>query len=67
MMGNDVNEVNVRPKPCAVPRLTVCHHWEAKLMMIRVLSYDYSGLSLTDVIKCCGTSVQPLQSVNLFE
>ena len=32
-------------------------------LMIRVLSYDYSGLSLTDVIKCCGTSVQPLQSV----
>ncbi|KAK1618849.1 hypothetical protein QYE76_024366 [Lolium multiflorum] len=26
------NEVNVRPKPCAVPRLTVCLHWEAKLM-----------------------------------
>ena len=25
--------------------------------------YDYSGLSLTDVIKSCGTSVQPLQSV----
>ena len=22
----------VRPKPCAVPRLTVCLHWEAKLM-----------------------------------
>ena len=33
---NDVKwreyEVNVRPKPCAVPRLTVCLHWEAKLM-----------------------------------
>ena len=29
--------------------------------------YDYSGLSLTDVINSCGTSVQPLQSVNLFE
>ncbi len=29
--------------------------------------YDYSGLSLTDVIKSCGTSVQPLQSVKLFE
>ncbi|KAK1610803.1 hypothetical protein QYE76_034476 [Lolium multiflorum] len=26
------NEVNVRPKPCAVPRLTVGLHWEAKLM-----------------------------------
>ena len=26
------NEVNVRPKPCAVPRLTVCLHWEVKLM-----------------------------------
>ncbi|KAK1670790.1 hypothetical protein QYE76_058949 [Lolium multiflorum] len=26
------NEVNVRPKPCAVPRLTDCLHWEAKLM-----------------------------------
>jgi hypothetical protein len=24
--------VNVRPKPCAVPRLTVGLHWEAKLM-----------------------------------
>ena len=30
-------------------------------LMIRVLSYNYSGLSLTDVIKCCGTSVQPLR------
>ncbi|KAK1693256.1 hypothetical protein QYE76_009953 [Lolium multiflorum] len=26
------DEVNVRPKPCAVPRLTVGLHWEAKLM-----------------------------------
>ena len=31
--------------------------------MIRVLSYDDSGLSSTDVIKSCGTRVQPLQSV----
>ncbi|KAK1686656.1 hypothetical protein QYE76_047504 [Lolium multiflorum] len=31
-MRYDANEVNVRPKPCAVPRLTVCLHWEAKLM-----------------------------------
>ena len=31
--------------------------------MIRVLSYDDSGLSPTDVIKSCGTRVQPLQSV----
>ena len=27
----------------------------------------FGVLSLTDVIKCCGTSVQPLQSVELFE
>ena len=72
------SEVNVRPKPCAVPRLTVCLHWEAKLMgrgaYTRVCKwkvmvddphteYEYSGLPLTDVIKSCGTSVQPLQSV----
>ena len=31
--------------------------------MIRVLCYDDSGLSSTDVIKSCGTRVQPLQSV----
>ena len=31
--------------------------------MIRVLSYDDSGLSSTDEINSCGTRVQPLQSV----
>ena len=70
--------MNVLPKPCAVPRLADCYHWEAKLMgevpilgyvserlwlMIRVLCYDDSRLSSTDVIKSCGTRVQPLQSV----
>ncbi|KAK1629080.1 hypothetical protein QYE76_003395 [Lolium multiflorum] len=30
---NDVKEeVNVLPKPCAVPRMAEWHHWEAKLM-----------------------------------
>jgi hypothetical protein len=32
--------------------------------MIRILSYDDSGLFLTDVIKNCGTRVRPLQSLN---
>ena len=74
--------MNVRPKPCAVPRRADCHHREAKLIgEVPILGYvierlmvddphteyDYSGLSLTDVIKSCGTSVQPLQSVKLFE
>ena len=76
------SEVNVRPKPCAVPRLTVCLHWEAKLMgrgahtrtcKWKVMVDDprtvlrWFGVIPTDEIKCCGTSVQPLQSVNLFE
>ena len=76
------NEVNVRPKPCAVPRLTVGLHWEAKLMgrgahtricKWKVMVDDprtvlrWFGVIPTDEIKCCGTSVQPLQSVNLFE
>ena len=56
--------MNVRPKPCAVPRMADCHHWEAKLIgEVPILGYvierlmvddphteyDYSGLSLTDV------------------
>ena len=72
----------VRPKPCAVPRLTVCLHWEAKLMgrgaYTRVCKWKVMvddprtelwlfRVILTDVIKCCGTSVRPLQSVELFE
>ena len=78
-MWNDVkNEVNVRPKPCAVPGLTAVStgrpsSWgevlilayisERLWLMIRVLCYDDSGLSSMDVIKSCGTRVQPLQSV----
>ena len=76
------NEVNVRPKPCAVPRLTVGLHWEAELTgrgaHTRVCKWKvmvddprtvlrWFGVIPTDEIKCCGTSVQPLQSVNLFE
>ena len=56
--------MNVRPKPCAIPRRAGCHHWEAKLIgEVPILGYvierlmvdyphtkyDYSGLSLTDV------------------
>ena len=74
--------MNVLPKPCAVPRMADIHHKEAKLMgEVPILGYvserlmvddphteyDDSGLSLTDVIKSCGTSVQPRQSVKLFE
>ena len=70
--------MNVRPKPCAVPRMADRHHWEAKLMgevpilgyvierlwlMIRILSTIIQGY----LIKSCGTSVQPLHSVKLFE
>ena len=75
-------EVNCTAKPCAVPRLTVGLHWEAKLMgrgahtricKWKVMVDDprtvlrWFGVIPTDEIKCCGTSVQPLQSVNLFE
>ena len=74
--------MNVRPKPCAVPRMADRYHWEAKLMgevpilgyvierlwlMIRILSMIIQGYPLTGVIKSCGTTVQPLQSVKLFE
>ncbi len=70
--------MNVRPKPCAVPGLTAVStgrpsSWGEVLilayiserfrLMIRVLCYDDSRLSSTDVIKSCGTRVQPLQSV----
>ena len=39
------------------------HISERLWLIIRVPSYDDSGLSSTDVIKSCGTRVQPLQSV----
>ena len=70
------------PNTYAVPKIADNYGWEAKLIgevlilgcVIERLTvddphteYDYSGLPLTDVIKCCGTSVQTLQSKNLFE
>ncbi|KAK1687061.1 hypothetical protein QYE76_047909 [Lolium multiflorum] len=32
LLMNDELKVNCTAKPCAVPRMTVGHHWEAKLM-----------------------------------
>ena len=62
--------------------MTVGHGWEAKLigevlilgrvierlgLIIRILSMVKSGFVLDGCIKCCGESVQSLQSVKLFE
>ena len=71
--------MNVRPKPCVVPRRADCHHWEAKLigevpilgyvnerlgLVVRVLRTINQGqLPLTNYCNCCGTRVQPLQSL----
>ena len=41
------NEVNDLPKPCAVPRMAVCHHLEAKLMgEVPILGYVIERLWL---------------------
>ena len=73
------NEVNVRPKPCAVPGLTAVFtgrpsSWgevpilgyvnERLWLVVRALSAINQGqLPLTNYCNCCGTSVQPLQSL----
>jgi hypothetical protein len=72
------NEVNVRPKPCAVPGLTavftgrpsswgevpILEYVNERLgLVVRVLRTINQGqLPLTNYCNCCGTSVQPLQS-----
>ena len=39
--------MNVRPKPCAVPRIADRHHWEAKLMgEVPILGYVIERLWL---------------------
>ena len=61
-------QITITGRPSSWGEVPILGYVSERLwLMIRVLSYDYSGLSLTDVVKCCGTSVQPLQSVNLFE
>ena len=71
-----------RLSTCAVPKMTVGHGWEAKLigevlilgrvierlgLIIRILSMVNSGFVPDGCIECCGESVQSLQSVKLFE
>ena len=65
----------------AVPGMTVCHYWEAKLigevlilgcvierlwLIVRILSMRFRFCP-DGCIECCGESVPPLQSVKLFE